>query len=142
MRTIWLAALAATAMALPAAAYGQSAKEVQKDQRTVAKDQRKLDHDLASGDFKKADKHIRDVAQDRKELTDDWIDYRRKHGDTFRRGDYRGPAGYRYRGLAVGYRLAPAYYGRSYWVDDLGATISPRRGPASGGSATATTSCW
>lgn len=129
MRKIWLTALAATALTIPAAAPAQSPKELQKDQRTVVKDQRKVRHDLARGDFRKANKHTHDLAGDRKELTDDWIDYRRKHGDVFRRGDYRGPAGYRYRGLTVGYRLTPEYYGRSYWVDDFARFRLPAPGP-------------
>ena len=33
-------------------------------------------------------------------------------------GAYRGPQGYRYRPVSVGYRFAPSYYARSYWVND------------------------
>ena len=43
-------------------------------------------------------------------------------------GAYRGPAGYRYRPVTVGYRFAPGYYGRNYWVNDYARYRLPRPG--------------
>ena len=127
MRKIWLAALAATVL-VPPAAQAQSAKEVRHDQREVNKDRREVRRDLARGNFHEANKDARELGKDQRELGNDWQDYRRTHGDVYRRGEYRGPRGYAYRGLTVGYQLAPAYYGRSYWVDDFGRYRLPAPG--------------
>lgn len=128
MRKILLAALAAT-VALPAAVHAQSANEVRKDQREVQKDRREVRKDIARGNFKEANKDARELRGDQRELRGDWQDYRRTHGDIFRRGEYHGPRGYTYRGLTVGYRLTPEYYGRSYWVDDFARYRLPPPGP-------------
>lgn len=117
MRTIILAALAATTLA-PIAAGAQSYGEVRQDQRDVRQDQRDLRQDRARGDYRDARGDRQDLRQDRREGREDWRGYRQAHPEAFRHGGYRGPAGYRYRPVNVGYRFAPGYYGRNYWVND------------------------
>ena len=103
MRMMVMAAVAA-AVAVPSVANAQSAREVRHDQREVRKDVRRG--------------HYREAREDRREMREDWRDYRRSHRNAYRRPAYRGPRGYRYRPVTVGYRFAPAYYGRNYWVND------------------------
>ena len=117
MRRIIIAALAASVLA-PVAADAQSYREVRQDQREVRHDRQ----DVAAarrygnpGDVRAARQELR---EDRQETREDWRDYRRTHGGDFRRGGYAGPRGYRYRPVNVGYRFAPEYYGRNYWVND------------------------
>lgn len=117
MRTIILAALAASTL-LPVAASAQSYGDVRQDQRDIRHDQRDARDDRARGDYRDARADRQDVRDDRREERGDWHDYRRAHPDAFRRGGYRGPSGYRYRPVNVGYRFQPGYYGRNYWLND------------------------
>ena len=121
MNKIILAALAAATIvpvAAPVAAGAQSYGEVRRDRQEQRQDRR----DLRDAQYRGDRGDIRDARQelreDRRETRDDWRDYRRSHPDAFRRGGYRGPSGYRYRPVSVGYRFQPGYYGRNYWVND------------------------
>ena len=117
MRPIIFAALAATTL-VPAVASAQSYGEVRQDQRDVRQDRRDLRQDQAHGDYRDARADRQDLRDDRREMHGDWRDYRRAHPDAFRRGGYQGPSGYRYRPVNPGYRFAPGYYGRNYWIND------------------------
>lgn len=113
MRTMLMAAVAA-AVAVPGVASAQSAREVRHDQREVRKDVR---HG-----------HYQEAREDRREMREDWRDYRRSHRNVYHRPVYRGPRGYAYRPVTVGYRFAPSYYGRNYWVNDYATYRLPRPG--------------
>ena len=117
MRILITAALAATAL-VPVAASAQSYREVQQDRREVHDDRRDLRDAQYRGDRGDVRDARRELREDRQETREDWRDYRRTNRDAFRRPAYGGPRGYAYRPVAVGYRFAPAYYGRSYWVND------------------------
>lgn len=115
MRTILLAALAATALT-PTIASAQSAREVRESQREVRQGEREVQRDIRRGDYREAREDQREVREDRRELREDWRDYRKSHRDVFRRGAYAGPRGYRYRPVVVGYQFAPGYYSNRYWI--------------------------
>ncbi len=121
MRKIMIAALAAATLmpvVSPGAAGAQSYGEVRRDQREQRQDRRDVQdarRDGNRGDVRDARRELR---EDRQETREDWRDYRRTHGDVYRRGAYQAPRGYRYRPVTVGYRFAPVYYGRNYWIND------------------------
>lgn len=117
MRKIILAALAATTL-LPVAASAQSYGEVRRDSRELRDDRRDLRDAQRRGDRGDVRDARRELREDRQERREDWRDYRRSHADVYRRGGYNGPRGYRYRPVNVGYRFAPEYYGRNYWIND------------------------
>jgi Ni/Co efflux regulator RcnB len=117
MRTILLAAIAATALT-PVAAQAQSRGEVRHDRHEVQRDRAEIRRDMRRGDYREAREDRRELREDIRERNEDWREYRRTHRDVFRRGAYRGPRGYVYRPVRIGYRFAPAYYGRSYWIAD------------------------
>ncbi|WP_174293256.1 RcnB family protein [Sphingomonas bacterium] len=142
MKTIILAALAATAL-VPAATSAQSygdqrpdPRDQRQDQRQDPRDQRQGPHDQRGdqgrggyGDPRGArdDRGYGDqrgpqggqgYAGQRPGGGGDWRDYRRTNPNAFHRGGYRGPSGYRYRPVTPGYRFAPGYYGRNYWLND------------------------
>lgn len=116
MRTIILAALAASTLA-PVAATAQSYGEVRRDARELRQDRRAVQDARRYGDRDDVRDARRELREDRREYREDWRDYRRDHADRFRPGAYRGPQGYRYRPVTPGYRFAPNYYSRPYWVD-------------------------
>lgn len=122
MRKIIQAVLAASvalpALAVPVMASAQSYGEVRQDRHEVRKDHREIRQDVRRGDYREARADRHDLHRDNRELREDWRDYRRAHRDTYRRAAYRGPRGYVYRPVPVGYRFAPAYYGSRYWVPD------------------------
>lgn len=127
MRKIILAAVAATILA-PVGANAQSAGEVRRDGREIRRDQRDLDQARRYGDRGDIREARRELREDRQERREDWRDYRRAHGDVYRRPAYVGPRGYRYRPVSVGYRFAPSYYGRDYWINDYQTYRLPRPG--------------
>lgn len=116
MRTILLSALIA-ATAFPAIALAQT-PELRHDRQEVRHQQRDLRQAQLHGDRHDVRDARRDLRDARRETREDWRDYRRSHGDLFRGPRYVGPRGYRYRVLAPGYRLAPAYYGARYIIAD------------------------
>ncbi|MGN6271358.1 MAG: RcnB family protein [Sphingomonas sp.] len=113
MRSMVFAAVAASLL-VPSIASAQSAREVRRDQREVRKD-------IRHGNY-------REAREDRREMREDWRDYRRAHRNVYHRPAYVGPRGWRYRPVTVGYRFAPAYYGRNYWVNDWQTYRLPRPG--------------
>lgn len=116
MRKLLLAALAATALA-PSVAAAQTHREVRRDQREVRHDRREVRRDVARGNYHEARQDRRELREDRHERREDWRDYRRNHRSVFHRPAYRAPRGHHYRRVTVGYRLAPAFWARPYWVD-------------------------
>jgi Ni/Co efflux regulator RcnB len=121
MRKFIIAALAATVI-MPATVSAQSRAEVRQGQREVRQDRRELDRARAYGDRGDIRAARRELREDRQELREDRQDFRQARGNrggfAYRGGAYRGPQGYRYRPVTVGYRFAPVYYGRDYWVND------------------------
>lgn len=116
MRTLFLTTLIA-AVALPAAAFAQT-PELRRDRQDVRQQQQDLRHAQMYGnrhDVRDAREDLRDA---RREQREDWRDYRRHNRDVFRGPRYVGPRGYRYRVLAPGYRLSPAYYSARYVIAD------------------------
>ena len=105
MRKMILAAVAAATL-VPTFAGAQSYGEVRRDQREIRESRRDLQDAR------------RELREDRQERREDWRDYRRTHGNVYRRPAYVGPRGYRYRPVNVGYQFAPNYYGRQYWIND------------------------
>lgn len=127
MRTIILAALAAATIT-PVAASAQSYGEVRQSQRELRESRRDLQDARAYGDRGDIRRARQELREDRREVREDWRDYRRTHRNVYTRPAYYGPRGYRYRPVTVGYRFAPAYYGRNYWVNDYQAYRLPRPG--------------
>ena len=117
MRKMILAAVAAATL-VPTFATAQSYGEVRRDQREIRESRRDLDRARRYGDRGDVREARQELREDRRETREDWRDYRRTHGDIYRRPAYVGPRGYRYRPVSVGYRFAPEYYGRNYWVND------------------------
>ena len=117
MRTLITAALAAAAL-VPVAASAQSAGEIGRDNREIRRDQRDLRDAQYRGDPRDVRDARRELREDRQDRRQDWRDYREQHRDWYRRPAYVGPRGYAYRSVTPGYRFAPGYYGRNYWVND------------------------
>ena len=125
MRRLILAGLAAT-MLTPAMASAQSAGEVRQDSREIRHDRRDVREAQAYGDRGDVRGARQELREDRQERREDRRDFNRSHA--YRVGAYRGPNGYRYRPVNVGYRFAPAYYGRDYWINDYARYRLPRPG--------------
>lgn len=117
MRKILIATLAATVLT-PALANAQSPAELRHNQREIGRDRAEVRQDVRRGDWREAREDRRELREDRREAREDWREYRQRHRDVYRRGAYRGPRGYAYRPVAVGYRFAPPYYARNYWIND------------------------
>lgn len=47
-----------------------------------------------------------------------WHDYRERHRSVFRVGIYYDPFGWGYQPFGIGWRLWPAYYEQSFWIND------------------------
>lgn len=105
MRKALLAAIAVSAL-VPTGAMARDNHDQRHDQREIRHDQREIRHDQ------------RELRHDRHERREDWRDYRKSNRNVYRREAYRGPRGYRYRPISVGYRFAPAYYSRGYWINN------------------------
>jgi Ni/Co efflux regulator RcnB len=48
----------------------------------------------------------------------DWRNHRNRYGSLFNFGFYHDPFGWGYRPFAIGWRMWPSYYSRSYWLND------------------------
>jgi len=118
MRTLIIAGLMAATLA-PTMASAQNG-EIRHDRREVREQQRDVRRAIRDGASPReiADQQ-RDVRDARRELREDWRDYRRDRPDAFRGPAYVGPRGYAYRAVTPGYRFAPTYYDRRYWVDPV-----------------------
>ncbi|MGC5795936.1 RcnB family protein [Sphingomonas sp. NFX23] len=117
MHKMILAAVAAATL-VPTFATAQSYGEVRRDQREIRESRRDLDRARRYGNRGDVREARQELREDRREAREDWRDYRRTHGNVYRRPAYVGPRGYRYRPVSVGYRFAPNYYGRQYWIND------------------------
>ncbi len=125
-KLITLALLAATAM--PAAASAQSNAELRRDRQDVRQEQRELDRAYARGDRRDIREQREDVREARQELredrrdrnrrwgNDDWRENRGRNRTLYSGGNWRAP--FRYNSFRDGGRIAPTYYGRSYWIAD------------------------
>lgn len=122
MRKFIMTALAASvaipSLAVPTMASAQSYHEARDSQRDVRDAKRDLRQAERHGDRRDVRDARSDVRHAQREAREDWRDYRRSHRDIYKRSSYRGPRGYRYRPVNVGYRFQPAYYGDRYWVRD------------------------
>ena len=128
MRNFIIAGLAAATALVPVAASAQSYGEARQSQREVRESRRDLRDAQRFGDRGDVRDARRELREDRREAREDWRDYRRSNRGVYTRPAYAGPRGYRYRPVAVGYRFAPAYYGRNYWVNDYARYRLPRPG--------------
>ena len=131
MRNIIIAALAAATALSPIAiapASAQSRHEIRRDTREIRQDRRDVQRARYRGDRGDFRHARRELREDRRERREDWRDYRQSHRNIYTRSAYRGPRGYRYRPVTVGYRFAPSYYGRNYWVNDYARYRLPRPG--------------
>lgn len=124
MRSLILAALAAASV-IPAAAQAQSYGEVRHDRGEVRQDRRDLADARADGDRRDVRDARRDLRDDRRETRGDWHDWRRTHPDVYRGAAYEGPRGWAYRPVTIGYRFAPTYYDRRYWIDPAPYRLHP-----------------
>lgn len=120
MRKTIIAALAAATALMPVAASAQSYREVQQDRRELRQDRREVRDAYRRGDRGDVRDARQELREDRRETREDWRDYRRSNPNAFRGQRYNGPRGYQYRPVTPGYRFAPAYYGRNYWISDYG----------------------
>jgi len=105
MRTLILTALVA-ATVMPIAAEAQSYRDIQRDRREIRDDRRDLREDR------------RDLREDRNRRwgDNDWRDWRNRNRGVYARGNWRAP--FRYYAFRPGVRIAPTYFGSSYWIAD------------------------
>jgi Ni/Co efflux regulator RcnB len=127
MRKILLTALIATT-AFPAVASAQSAGEIRRDRRDVQEQRRDLRdaqnrgdrHDArdARGDLRDARRELREDQNDRNRRwgDNDWRGWRNSNRGLYARGNWRAP--FRYTAFRPGVRIAPTYWGSSYWIND------------------------
>ncbi len=125
MNKLLLATLAAAALS-PTVATAQSAREVRQDRQEVRRDRTEVRGDVRRGDHREAREDRQELREDRRESREDWRDYRRSHNGVYRRAAYTGPRGYTYRPVAVGFRFAPTYYSRNYWISNPSTYRLPR----------------
>ena len=116
MRKLTIAGLMAATL-VPGMATAQSG-ELRRDRQELRQEQRELSEAQRYGDRRDVREERRDVREARQELRQDWRDYRRTNRDVFRGPAYVGPRGWRYRPVAVGYRLQPNFYGQRYVIAD------------------------
>lgn len=116
------------ATALPAMASAQSQRELQRDRRDVQREQRQLDNARDRGDMRDVRENRGDVRDAQREYREDfndrnhrwgnndWSNYRRSNPRIYSGAGWRAP--FRYTRFGVGARIAPSYYGSSYWIRD------------------------
>lgn len=128
MRHLITAAILAAGV-LPGIASAQSSGELRRDRQDIRREQRQLDRAYARGDREDIRDQRHDLRDARQEFREDRRDYRREHwgrddwrgyrerdGSLYARGGWRAP--FRYTSFRAGSRIAPAYYGRTYWIAD------------------------
>jgi len=150
MRTLVSAALiAAGVVPLAAPAAAQSQRELQRDRRDIREQQRDLNDAYRYGDRGDVRDARGDLHEARQEYREDlrgrygdrgrggrdwgrndWRGWRDGHRDLYARGRWNAP--FRYNSFRPGARIAPAYYGRGYWIQDpyryhLRAGVGPQR---------------
>lgn len=119
MRKLLLATLLATALApnlAPNVAAAQAHRYIRHEQRQVNRERRTVNRERRQVNRERVAIHRERVAVNR-QRAEDWREYRRMHREVFRRPVYVAPRGYRYSRVAIGYRLAPAFWARPYWID-------------------------
>jgi len=116
MRKAILAGLLAATI-VPTVAQAQN-NELRHDRREIREERRDIARDYRHGASpREIREDRRDVRDARREYRDDWRDYRGRHPDVYRGPAWVGPRGYRWRPVTVGYRFAPTFYDRRYWID-------------------------
>lgn len=127
MRKFILLTLLAAVVA-PVAAQAQSQAEVRRSQRDVREERRELNQAYRSGDPRRIRNEREDLRDARQELREDvrdrnrawgrndWRDYRNGNAGLYARGNWRAPFGY--NSFRSGVRIAPAYYGSRYFIND------------------------
>jgi len=125
-KAIMTGLLAATI--IPTIAQAQTG-ELRHDRQQIREEQRDLDRAYRHG----ASPHQireerRDVQEARREYREDWRDYRRRNPDHYRGPAWVGPRNYRWHPVTAGYRFAPVFYERRYWVDPYRYHLRPVRG--------------
>lgn len=139
-KMITMLLLAATA--IPAAASAQSQGELRRNQRDIREEQRELRQAVRSGDRREIRDERGDLREARQENREDlrdrrnngfnnrdrnwernrnwgrndWQGYRNQNRNLYARGNWRAP--FRYNQFRIGGRIAPNYFGRSYWIND------------------------
>jgi Ni/Co efflux regulator RcnB len=115
MRKLILTALVA-ATVFPVAAQAQSRGEIRRDRRDVQEQRRDVRD--ARGDLRDSRRELRDDQNDRNRRwgNDDWRNWRNTNRSVYSRGNWRAP--FRYNAFRAGARIAPSYYGSSYWIAD------------------------
>lgn len=121
MRKLLMAAMAAT-MLVPVAVSARDRHDQRQDQREYRHDRNEVRRDLRHVRYAEARNERREVRHDRRDIRrdrrEDWRGYRESHREVYRRPAYRGPRGYRYRPVAIGYRFERPYYASRYWIPD------------------------
>lgn len=123
---VLMAAVAIPSLTVPGAAAAQSWQEVQRSRRDVREERRELRDAYRRGDWRDIREERRDVRSARQELREDrrdyrwgrndWRDWRTRNRALYARGGWRAP--FRYNAWRPGVRIAPAYYGQRYWIND------------------------
>lgn len=116
------------AVVTPVAAQAQSQAEVRRSQRDVREERRELNQAYRTGDPRRIRNEREDLRDARQELREDvrdrnraygrndWRDYRRSNAGLYRQGNWRAPFGY--NSFRSGARIAPAFYGSRYFIND------------------------
>lgn len=127
MRKLIIIGLMAATMS-PVAVQAQSQREVRQDRREVREEQRELGQAYRRGDPRDIREERRDVREARQELREDredrnrawgrndWRGYRDHNRGIYARGNWRAP--FRYNSFRAGVRIAPAFYGPRYFIND------------------------
>ena len=124
MRKLILTALLA-AVAMPGVATAQTWRDIRRERQDVREEQRELERAYRSGNPRRIRDERRDLREERRELRiaeartfgrNDWRDYRAHNRNQFRGGRWDAP--FRYNSFRPGGRIAPAFWGQRYWIDD------------------------
>ncbi len=118
MRKLILTALIA-ATVMPVAAQAQSWRDRRDDRREWRGDRRDDRRDWR--DERRDDRRDwrddrRDDGRNRRWGDNDWRDWRNSNRGIYSRGNWRAP--FRYYAFRPGARIAPSYWGSSYWIND------------------------
>lgn len=117
MRKFLVAGLIA-ATVFPAVASAQTG-ELRRNQQEIREEQRDLRQAQRYGDRGDVRDARGDLREARQENREDWRDYRRTNRNVYRRPAYVAPVrNWRYRPVAVGARIQPAFYGSRYVISD------------------------
>ncbi|HEV2747888.1 MAG TPA: RcnB family protein [Allosphingosinicella sp.] len=127
MRKLIIMGLMAATILPATPALAQSRSEIRRDYRDLREEQRELQEARRYGDRGDVREERRDVRDARRELREDirdrrdwgrhdWRNYRYSNRRLYSRGHWRAP--FRYRTFSVGYRIAPSYFGSSFWIHD------------------------